>query len=608
MANATVEKLKALGLRHGEKAVVVLAALLCALFLVLAATKTTIDLTPEQVKKAAEAAASNLDREQKPDEILKRLENEFLKTPEFEEMVDKQAKTVLIADNYQLRQPWVTLEPGGGLLRDMPELITVSELYAHPGRGGILTYDLDEDGNRKPEEAKPVDETTKTRRVKKRTRRGAAKTDEEQKRQFEEHQKKIKSALVGQEASPKVAEKEGTAEAPGEQQRYKEITKGVRWVVLTGTIDHQKQREKYLGALKRPEIAHPHYERLDIERQYRNADGSWSDWEAVDSDENLRYLDNLPEEEEEWTPEDVRLEALVNPLPFLKAGSWEHVHIASLVPKEVKEVPKPVANERMVPGMSPGLMRSRMPSPRESMMKGMMGGNETTNFKTTESGTIMIRSLDFTVKPDTTYRYRVRIVVHNPNKDREDVNPGLDAKSALLNGPWSEPTEEVAMPADVTAYALQPSTTGKSGAIRFQVTRWDPTDGVTVVREFDAGPGEIVGETSTARIPSSEGKGATSRNVDFVSHQIVLDVSGGKRPLPPLGVRGADFEIPALSLLVRPDGSVIVRNSAWDSKDEVRREIKANYDKELAESGKKRESSYGENSIIMRKSGGRPPR
>ena len=98
-------------------------------------------------------------------------------------------------------------------------------------------------------------------------------------------------------------------------------------------------------------------------------------------------------------------------------------------------------------------MRSRMPSPRESMMKGMMGGTETINFKKTESDTIMIRSLDFTVEPDTTYRFRVRIVVYNPNKDREDVNPGVDTKSAELHGPWSEPTEEVTMPADVTAYA-----------------------------------------------------------------------------------------------------------------------------------------------------------
>ena len=61
----------------------------------------------------------------------------------------------------------------------------------------------------------------------------------------------------------------------------------------------------------------------------------------VSSDENLKILDNLPEEEEdELTPETVRPEGLVDPLPFLTSGLWEKVHIASLVPKEKKEVAK----------------------------------------------------------------------------------------------------------------------------------------------------------------------------------------------------------------------------------------------------------------------------
>ena len=62
MANAQVEKLKALGLRHGEKAVVGLAAALCLLFLVKAATKPTIKLTPDQVNQATKAAETNLNR------------------------------------------------------------------------------------------------------------------------------------------------------------------------------------------------------------------------------------------------------------------------------------------------------------------------------------------------------------------------------------------------------------------------------------------------------------------------------------------------------------------------------------------------------------------
>ena len=60
-----------------------------------------------------------------------------------------------------------------------------------------------------------------------------------------------------------------------------------------------------------------------------------------------------------------------------------------------------------------------------------------------EEKKVMIRAFDFTVKADTTYRYRVRIVVFNPNKGREDVSPGVDTKAEELRGPWSEATDEV---------------------------------------------------------------------------------------------------------------------------------------------------------------------
>ena len=56
----------------------------------------------------------------------------------------------------------------------------------------------------------------------------------------------------------------------------------------------------------------------------------------------------------------------------------------------------------------------------------MMGGGSSEsagNYWRSEAKKVMIRALDFTVEPDTTYRYQVRIVVHNPNYNREDVSP-----------------------------------------------------------------------------------------------------------------------------------------------------------------------------------------
>ena len=140
-------------------------------------------------------------------------------------------------------------------------------------------------------------------------------------------------------------------------------------MAITGVLDHGKLVANYREALKNPAVAYPHYARLDLERQSRQKDGSWSEWEKVDSAENYKVLDNLPEEDEELTLDSVRPDNLNDPLPFLRAGLWEKVHIASLVPKEKKEVNVPP------PTMGGGMMGMEG-GKGGGMMRGMggMGG------------------------------------------------------------------------------------------------------------------------------------------------------------------------------------------------------------------------------------------
>src|SRR5262249_18498637 len=69
---------------------------------------------------------------------------------DFAKVVEDQAKFQLVADNYKPARVWVTPEPGAGLIRDTPKLIAPTELYAYPGRGGLLVFALDEKGERIP--------------------------------------------------------------------------------------------------------------------------------------------------------------------------------------------------------------------------------------------------------------------------------------------------------------------------------------------------------------------------------------------------------------------------------------------------------------------------
>jgi hypothetical protein len=339
-------------------------------------------------------------------------------------------------------------------------------------------------------------------------------------------------------------------------------------------------------------------------------------------------------EDEELVPDEARPENLVDPLPFLEHGLWEKVHIASLVPKELKEIPDPTQSPQMGMGgygsmmgsagmmdmmgsagmMDSGMMKGgggSMMGGGSSMagmagmmsmmggMGGMMGGGATetlANFWRSEEKKVMIRALDFTAQPDESYRYRIRIVVYNPNLNRDDVSPGVDTKSEVLSGPWSEPTDEVHMPPDVTAYAMGvlPASAKSDVKATFQVVKFNPDDGLTLPRNIDAAPGEIIGagDTLSTAIPTSDGTGQKNKRIDYNSRLMVLDVMGGFKPLP-ADFPGNVIPQPATALLMRPDGAVELRDEADDRLDEVRKDVESTYKRELKESDKVRSSSMG---------------
>ncbi len=661
-ANPQVEKLKELGLRHGEKAAMGVSAFVFVLLLYLTATHKSIELTPDQVRKTAEQAESNLRKPQSEEAIVKDLDTKGIVVTHFEASVDEAMKDTLTAANYKADRAWVTLEPGAGLIRENVELIAVTDPEAYPGRGGALVYALDADGNKIPDDGKDKVVVVKRRKrrknragmmgrggmgggmmggmmkkKKKRVGKSKAQIAAEEKLDREIEEKRLKGLLAGKDVPKKEDAKEEEEE---DAMEFKEITKGLRWVAVTATLDYKQLRDNYLKALKNPSAAYPNFKRADLERQELQSDGTWSEWALVDGAKNEEILFNLPETDDELTPEDVRLSPLVDQLPFLKAGYWEHVHIASLVPAEKKtlpDAPKDMGMGMGGPGGMAGMMAARggagamgqrgmagmmaAPGGGGGGMAGMMGqrgmagmmasegampgmgmgagsagsaGSEG-DFEKSEAAKVMVRALDFTVEPNMSYRYRVRVVVRNPNRDRMDVAPGTDTKSALLNGPWSVVTNQVTMPPDVMPYAARMTArTGlRTDRVQFEVVRFNPEDGVTVVKPFDAGPGQVIGEVSSAQIPTSEGTGVKSKRIDFISREVVLDTHGGPTPLPKIGVGGSEFEVPSLALVVRPDGFVEVRSQARDSADVVRKDLVLNYKRELAESNKERQNSTG---------------
>jgi hypothetical protein len=635
MANPTADKLKQLGILHGEKAGVALLVVLCLLFLFKGITHPTIETTPDQLKKAAQAAEQNLQRPQKDQDILEKLASDNIKEAGFEKIVDARISTKQDASLFAYDNSWVSPEPGAGLLREMPTLIAVNNAYAHSGRGGLVVFERDDEGNLVVDDhpAPTVVKRKKKKRPagpgmmrppaqKKRKNTALAKRKAEDKK-YDAAEKKLEASLVGQ------AKDEAKKEEEKDEKDYKEITKGYRWVVVTGTLDHKQLRENYAKALKIDfASAAPHYLRLDAERQELGSDGSWGEWAEVERDESEKVLDDCVELEDELVPQEVVLKPLVDFLPFLKSNYYRGVHVAELVPSEKRKIDRPKNAVGMgMPGMGGGSEMGAMiggsrpgmgagsenmmmrgsgggsssaggsenmmmsGSGRPGMMSGGSGGASSgaappdSDFDKTEAPKVMVRMMDFTAEADKIYRYRIRIVVRNPNLGYEMVVAGTDTSLEEKEGPWSEPTGTVNVPPDVATYAMQPAETPNDprDIVKFQVVRFHQEDGVTVVRSFDSAPGDIVGKKDFAAIPKYTGEKASvsSSPIDFTSHQIVVDATGGRELLTALNLPGPALDDPARALVMRPDGLLVLHDEARDRLNGDMIDMKASYDEML---------------------------
>ncbi len=256
-------------------------------------------------------------------------------------------------------------------------------------------------------------------------------------------------------------------------QGFREVDRDLRWAVLTGVVDHRRIQEE-LGIRGRaggdpPPRRGPDrdevppgrvvYRRVDLERQTLRKDGSWTAWERVDIEANMNVLDNLPEEDEERTPPEVRDPHLVDPLPFLKTGRWVGVDVERFIPARHEEDPP---EERGLPAPVPRGVKAKSRDAGGMMMGGMMGGRRRRRANATGMGAggmmmggmmggdrepgaadrpvadppvLMLRTFDFTVEPGRTYRYRARVVLLYKHDRTSD-----------LKGEWSAAADIVTIP------------------------------------------------------------------------------------------------------------------------------------------------------------------
>lgn len=258
-----------------------------------------------------------------------------------------------------------------------------------------------------------------------------------------------------------------------------------------------------------------------------------------------------------------------------------------------------------------------------------------------DSDYLLLRFIDPDVKPGHTYQYRIRVKMKNPNFNKADkVARPDEAKVEVLNGVWVEigglvhvPTESFLFAGDPAKYLEHVTALadryGKDPAIRnlmderavqegkkavVQVQQWTPqirldtgnkTEpiGTWVVSDLAVSPGEYIGKRQLVELPLwSAGLGnyvlreltsgvkvwgiRDARNqpkgwpVNFRTQSVLVDFDGGR-----VKTRVNDKEVlddAATELLIlRPDGKMLVRNSATDGADAQRAERTTKWDEWL---------------------------
>jgi hypothetical protein len=231
---------------------------------------------------------------------------------------------------------------------------------------------------------------------------------------------------------------------------------------------------------------------------------------------------------------------------------------------------------------------------------------------------MLIRFMDVNIREGHTYEYRIRVKMKNPNYKNANVSRPSDADVAILRGPMvsiADPASKqplrVTVPVDMNTYLVDPvqyantireknrdlkvvnlldNQNGRLPVV--QVQQWlhqvrieEKTEpiGAWVVGDIPVARGEFIGKKQLLTLPlwssqkvkyilqelprykvnptaKEQPKGVL---VDLTSNNVCVDYEGGKQSRP-FGDRTVEDDGAVEMLILRPDGTLSVRNSGTD--------------------------------------------
>ncbi|MDY0167956.1 MAG: hypothetical protein RBS80_15515 [Thermoguttaceae bacterium] len=210
---------------------------------------------------------------------------------------------------------------------------------------------------------------------------------------------------------------------------------------------------------------------------------------------------------------------------------------------------------------------------------------------------LLFRFFDYTVESGKSYRYRVRLMLANPNYGIDPkflASPELAEKQWIEKDRWSEPTPVITVPRDTHVltggvHTQIRDTDEPSGTVA--VVKWLEETGEEVHKDFRVTrgqlldyPGTVIRERKQVRrdemademqpgrkgllgLAAAETEPEEPEKIDFITGMLVLDLLGGAR----LPGRDRSMTEPGRILAMDYDGTLRVLSEAQDKKEYERR-------------------------------------
>jgi hypothetical protein len=358
--------------------------------------------------------------------------------------------------------------------------------------------------------------------------------------------------------------------------------RGQQWVTLLALVPYERQAAEYSRVFQNAQFKSaaqdvPNYVAFEVQRALVVAGEDEPQWQKVDVPAmigaTLSRWDNGNVKDP--TPAEVVLPALCEPLPSVSGRTFEpyevvHPRIVAWMENRPEDKPAAGGPPRPQPPPRPGPAAG----PRQPAFGGFgqQPGSaapepqpEQLDASTAAPARLvhrLFRFMDFGVRSDETYRYRIRLVLANPNLN---IAPQYLAAPKLGAGDvrytdWSAPSEPVRIPSDY--YFLAGEVKPRSGlnepAATLKIRRWMPGNiGLELTALVDKlNLGQLLDFTQRPGVAP----GGQQHEVDFTSGGLLVDVTGGDGLAP-----NDRLKAPGEMLVMDANGRLSIRSQFSDN-------------------------------------------